>query len=79
MKESIRSATLGLLLSCTLLLMACSSPAPQEAAEPPSAGETQVAATSPVAPSVSINALMVAMVDHAAHEISERPVDTAFD
>ena len=47
MKDSIRSVSFGLLVSCTLLLVACSSPAPQEAAEPPSAGETQAAATLP--------------------------------
>ena len=74
MNESFRSVWFGLLLSCTLLLMACSSPAPQEPTEPPSAGETQAAATSPVPPSVSINALMVAMVDHAAHEIWSVPL-----
>ncbi len=50
-----------------LFVAACSSPAPEQPAQAPAA----TGPTAPVAakPEVSINAVMVALVDHAAHNL----------
>src|SRR5688572_16590212 len=65
----IRFATLGVV---TVLLSGCGSPAPE--APPPTPDVTQQAPTT-AKPEVSINAVMVGLVDHAAHNLwdVERP------
>src|SRR6187549_2157215 len=50
-----------------LLTSACSTPAPQQTAAPPVAAEP--AAPTLATPLVSINEVMVAVVDHAAHNL----------
>lgn len=52
----------------TLLLGACSAPAPPPEATQPTAATTPPAPAAPASP-VSINAEMVAIVDHAGHEL----------
>jgi cytochrome c556 len=52
-----------------LFLGACSSTAPQEAVPPPAAAEQ--AAPLMAKPEVSINAVMVGLVDHAGHNLWE--------
>jgi cytochrome c556 len=59
--------SLGALALVALSLSACSSPAPLAAAPPPVAVE--VAAPTTAKPEVSINAVMVALVDHAGHQL----------
>ena len=65
----IRFATLGVV---AVLLSGCGSPAPD--APPPAPDVTQQAPTT-AKPEVSINAVMVGLVDHAAHNLwdVERP------
>ena len=58
----------GLAVSA-LFLGACSSPAPQQAAPPPAAAEE--AAPLMAKPEISINAVMVGLVDHAGHNLWE--------
>jgi len=53
-------------LAGVLFVSACSSTAPQAAAPPPDADRT---ALTTVKPEVSINAVMVALVDHAGHQL----------
>ena len=57
----------GMLGVGALFLSACSGPAPQEAAPPPAAVEQ--AAPTTAKPEVSINEVMVALVDHAGHNL----------
>ena len=56
----------GMLGAWALFLSAC-SPAPQAAAPPPTAVE--LAAPRTATPEVSINEVMVALVDHAGHNL----------
>jgi len=51
-----------------LFVSACSSPAPQQSAPPPPAAAEQ-AAPPTAKPEVSINAVMVDLIDHAAHNL----------
>lgn len=60
--------TFILLGMSALFLGACSSPAPQQAAPPPAAEQV---APLMAKPEVSINAVMVALVDHAGHNLWE--------
>ena len=57
----------SLLCAGTLFLAACSGPAAQEAAPAPPAVEREAATTA--RPEVSINAVMVALIDHAGHNL----------
>ncbi|HVH27334.1 MAG TPA: cytochrome c [Vicinamibacterales bacterium] len=66
MKTAVLHA-LGTLALCGLFVSACSSPAPQQSA-PPSPAADQ-AAPMTAKPEVSINAVMVEFVDHAAHNL----------
>ena len=59
---------LGLLQGATVLLIGC-GPAAEPLSEPPSPVEQSVPAAPAVAPAVSVNAVMVALVDHAGHAI----------
>ena len=63
----MKITVLTVLGASALFLGACSSPAPQQAAPPPAAAEQ--AAPSMAKPEVSINAVMVALVDHAGHNL----------
>ena len=65
MKATIRSG-LGVLALGSLFVSACNTPARQESAPSPAAD--QGAATN-AKPEVSINAVMVALVDHAGHQL----------
>ena len=66
---------LGLALAGAILLMACSStPEPSADATPTTSGGASAAEQSVVQPAVSINALMVSSVDHAAHAIWDAAV-----
>ena len=62
---------LAILASGILLVSACSSPAPQQSAPPSSVVDQTVPTTAltTAKPEVSINAVMVALVDHAAHQL----------
>lgn len=62
---------LAILASGILLVSACSSPAPQQSSPPPSVVDQAVPTTAltTAKPEVSINAVMVALVDHAAHQL----------
>ena len=65
---------MALILSSTVLLFSACGSAPEPAAEPPEQPDDQAIqeATSmapAVLPAVSVNALMVSSIDHAAHEI----------
>ena len=57
----------GMLGVLTLGLCACSGPAPLQAAPPAAAVEHAAPATAKA--EVSINAVMVALVDHAGHQL----------
>jgi cytochrome c556 len=57
---------LGVLAVAVLFVSACSGTAPQAAATPP---DTDRTAPATVKPEVSINAVMVALVDHAGHQL----------
>ena len=61
--KPLRFAFLGV---GALLLVGCSNPPAQQAAPVP---EAAPAAPAPIAPKVSINAMMVALVDHASHNL----------
>jgi hypothetical protein len=68
--NTVRAASLVIM---TALASACSTPAPTQtppATEPatPPAGDG-LAASTMVKPGVSINAVMVGLVDHAAHNL----------
>ena len=54
-------------LASGILFVSCSSPAPQNSAPPPAAVDQ--AAPTTARPEVSINAVMVALVDHAGHQL----------
>jgi hypothetical protein len=56
---------LGVLALGGLFVSACSTPVRQETATPPTAAATPTTAK----PEVSINAVMVALVDHAGHQL----------
>jgi cytochrome c556 len=58
---------LGALALAGLIVAACSTPAPQQSAPPPPAADQ--AAPAMAKPAVSINAVMVALVDHAGHNL----------
>jgi cytochrome c556 len=58
---------LGLLGVAALCLSACTSPAPQQEAPPPAAVEPAAPTTAKL--DVSINEVMVALIDHAAHNL----------
>ena len=58
---------LGALALVALSVSACSGPAPPAAAPPPAAVE--LAAPMTAKPEVSINAVMVALIDHAGHQL----------
>ena len=61
---------LGLVLAVSLIASACATPEPAPTAESTSAANATAA--TPVArvpPAISINAMMVSLVDHAAHSI----------
>jgi cytochrome c556 len=60
-------ARYGLLALVTVLAAACNRSAPQPAATPQATVEPAAPATA--RPEVSINAVMVALVDHAAHNL----------
>lgn len=66
-RNAVRNA-IGTLALSGLLVSACSSPAPQQSASPP---PPPAAPTTPTTakPEVSINAVMVDLVDHAAHNL----------
>ncbi len=59
--------TFGMLGVGTLFLSACSAPAAQQVTPPPTAVEQ--AAPTMATPEVSINEVMVALVDHAGHNL----------
>ena len=65
MKVTILPA-LGVLAVSVLLVSACTTAAPEAAAPPPDDNRT---ALTTVKPEVSINAVMVALVDHAGHQL----------
>jgi cytochrome c556 len=58
---------LGLLGVAALCLSACTSPAPQQEAQPPAAVEPAAPTTAKL--DVSINEVMVALIDHAGHNL----------
>lgn len=66
MKATVLKA-LGTLALAGLVVSACSGPAPQQSAPPPAAVDQ--AAPTTAKPEVSINAVMVDLVDHAAHNL----------
>jgi cytochrome c556 len=68
---------LAILASGILLVSACGSPAPQQSAPPPAVVEQAAPTTAPTTakPEVSINAVMVALVDHAAHQLWDVEVE----
>jgi hypothetical protein len=65
MKTTILSG-LGVLALGGLFVSACSTPIQQESATPPTAN---AGTPTTVKPEVSINAVMVALVDHAGHQL----------
>ena len=62
---------LGTILTASMFVAACSTGPQEDTATQPTAQEIEDATrlAPSVAPAVSVNALMVAIVDHAAHEI----------
>ena len=66
MMTSIRN--LSMAAAAILFAAACNAPAPEPSATPPTSAE-QPAAPAPPKPPVSINAVMVALIDHAGHNL----------
>ena len=62
---NIKPLWFALLGAGALLLVGCSNPPAQQAAPAPEAAPA--AAPAPITPKASINAMMVAFVDHASH------------
>ena len=73
------AGTVGLVLGSTILLLSTSGPklepAEQPEAQPAQAVQDVTVMAPTVPPAVSVNALMVSSIDHAAHVIWDAPVE----
>ena len=71
----MRSLSTAALVLGGLLAASCTSPAPQQTAPPAPAAPAEPSGPLTIQPVISINAVMVALIDHAGHTLweAERP------